>query len=194
MTDARLPERWLLDRRLLRISGDAYRTFAQLLLFAVANRTNGVIDLTDLDLIPCARREDVPALERMELVEVDGDRLTLVDFALTQTSREQLEAAEAAREAERAADRERKRRKREETRAEPVSPGTSDQKSDRKSSGNPAPETQEGRKAGRQPGRQAPLGLSRTHVENGPANLTGEELEMLAELESERSATGGSDD
>ncbi|MGR7023750.1 hypothetical protein [Geodermatophilus sp. URMC 62] len=189
MTDARLPERWLLDRRLLRISGDAYRTFTQLLLFAVANRTDGVIDLTDLDLIPCTRREDVPALERMELVEVDGDRLTLVDFALTQTSREQLEAAEAAREAERAADRERKRRKREEARAEPVSPGTSDRTSDR----NPNQKHRTGQD--RQDRRAArEWGNRWTTPENGHADLAPDERELLAELELERSAAGGSDD
>jgi hypothetical protein len=139
MTDARLPARWLLDPAYNGLSDGAWRTFTRLLMWTVDARTDGVIRLDQLDLIPRARPEHVPELVEHGIAKNGGGLLTLTCFASTQTSREQLEAAEAAREAERAADRERKRRKRVEAQAAE----TSDRKSDR----NPDPETQAGRKA-----------------------------------------------
>ena len=41
MTDARLPERWLNDGRLQRVSASAYRLFGNGLMWTVANRTDG---------------------------------------------------------------------------------------------------------------------------------------------------------
>ncbi len=108
MTDARMPERWLLDRRLNRASDPAHRTFINVLLYAVANRTDGVVDLADLELIPRARSECVPELARLGLVTVDGDQLTLVDWNATQTSRSELEVLENNRRR----DREKKARQR----------------------------------------------------------------------------------
>ena len=52
MTDARLPERWLSDRRLSRLSDAHDRSYIQALLFSVSNRTDGVIEPDDLALIP----------------------------------------------------------------------------------------------------------------------------------------------
>ena len=43
MTDARMPERWLSDRRLLRLSDAAYRLHLTGLLWSVANRTDGEV-------------------------------------------------------------------------------------------------------------------------------------------------------
>ena len=47
MTDARLPEPWLSDRRLSRLSDAHYRSYIQALLFSVSNRTDGVIEPDD---------------------------------------------------------------------------------------------------------------------------------------------------
>ena len=52
MTDARLPERWLADRRLGHLKDDEFRSFVQALLWSVGNRTEGRIEPEDLALIP----------------------------------------------------------------------------------------------------------------------------------------------
>jgi hypothetical protein len=101
VTDCRLPERWLNDRRLLRLSDSAYRTFVQLMLWAVANRTDGIMELEDVDLIPRARRTDLPELQCQGLIKVTGQRLTLIDYRATQTSRDELQVLENARRRER---------------------------------------------------------------------------------------------
>jgi hypothetical protein len=54
MTDARFPERWLNDRRLLRLSDAAFRLFVISLTWSVSNRTDGVLDTGDLTLIPAS--------------------------------------------------------------------------------------------------------------------------------------------
>jgi len=48
VTDARFPERWLNDRRVLRLSDPAFRLFVIPLTWSVSNRTDG--DLYDDDL------------------------------------------------------------------------------------------------------------------------------------------------
>ncbi len=158
MTDTRLPSRWLLDPTYNALSDGAWRTFTRLLMWSVDARTDGVIRLDQLDLIPRARAEHVPELTAAGVADVCAGVLTLTCFAGTQTSREQLEAAEAAREAERAADRERKRRDRLHRKGDHSScdhgddPAESEsgRKAGRKSDRIPAPETQAGRQAGRQ--------------------------------------------
>ena len=52
MTDARFPERWLNDRRILRLPDDAFRLFVNSLAWSAANRTDGRIYDDDLPLIP----------------------------------------------------------------------------------------------------------------------------------------------
>lgn len=101
MTDARLPERWLVDRRLLRLSDSAYRTFTTALLWSVANRTDGRLEAGDVDLMLGARSLDVPELLKAGLMDRDGTDLTLVDFEATQTSRNELEVLENNRRRER---------------------------------------------------------------------------------------------
>ncbi len=154
MTDARLPSRWLLDPTYNALSDGGWRTFTRLLMWSVDARTDGVIQLDQLDLIPRARVEHVPELTAAGVADVCAGVLTLTCFAGTQTSREQLEAAEAAREAERAADRERKRRDRLHRKGDHSSCDHKDDpaesESGRKSDRIPAPETQAGRHAGRQ--------------------------------------------
>jgi hypothetical protein len=101
MVDARMPDRWLSDRRLLRLSPSAFRTFVMALMWSVSNRTDGLIEPNDLDLIPGASPDDLHELVRRELVERDGGFLRLVDFAATQTSRAELEVLENVRRRER---------------------------------------------------------------------------------------------
>ena len=62
MTDARFPERWLNDRRVLRLPDDAFRLFVLSLAWSVANRTDGVLKDDDLPLIPGYSPEPAAAL------------------------------------------------------------------------------------------------------------------------------------
>ena len=56
MTDARFPERWLNDRRVLRLPDDAFRLFVLSLAWSVANQADGrIYDLTPGTLF------DIPA-------------------------------------------------------------------------------------------------------------------------------------
>jgi len=122
MTDARLPERWLNDRRVVRLSDGAFRTFVTSLVWSVANRTDGVIDSDDLDVVHGASRDKVPELVAAGLYEPDGSVHLIVDFAATQTSRDQLLRLENMRRQEREKKARQRARKSEES--EHLSPGT----------------------------------------------------------------------
>jgi hypothetical protein len=54
MTDARHPSEWLTDRRILRLALDPehFRSFYFAFQYAVANGTDGVIEIADIGLIP----------------------------------------------------------------------------------------------------------------------------------------------
>jgi hypothetical protein len=93
MTDARYPERWLNDRRLLRLSGDDHSAFIRALAWSVANRTDGVIEFGDLKLIPCMADSTPDVLVKAGLWRVidGGERFHIVDYEETQTSRDDLE-------------------------------------------------------------------------------------------------------
>ena len=54
MTDARFPDRWLHDRRLLRLSDSEFRTFVTSLTWCVSNRTDGRLEHDDLAMVPPA--------------------------------------------------------------------------------------------------------------------------------------------
>jgi hypothetical protein len=108
MTDARLPERWLNDRRLQRLSAEHYRTFTNSLLWSVANRTDGRIEREDVALVPHWSAHAAQALVDARLFTPDRDGWLIADYAATQTSRSELETLENIR----ARDREKKARKR----------------------------------------------------------------------------------
>src|SRR5215213_8723885 len=108
MTDARYPDRWLHDRRLLRLSSDDFRSFLVALVWSVSNRTDGRMDADDLKLIPGFRDESISALTSADLWKYDGDGWQIADFDTTQTSKSQLEGLEHKRRM----DRERQARKR----------------------------------------------------------------------------------
>ncbi|GAB4082092.1 hypothetical protein G3R41_08770 [Modestobacter muralis] len=138
MTDARFPERWLNDKRVVRLNDSAFRTFVTTLAWSVSNRTDGVIELDDLDLIHGADPAAAQALFAAGLWSpVPGDRpgdghqgtspsrVRIEVFAETQTSSHELEVLENVRRR----DREKKARQRAKTPApanpaSTVSPGT----------------------------------------------------------------------
>lgn len=101
MTDARVPEAWLNDRRVQRLSDPAFRLFILALTWSVSNRTDGLIDPDDVRLVPGVEPGYAAELERSGLWERQKDSWLIVDFARTQTSRHQLEVMEDARRKER---------------------------------------------------------------------------------------------
>lgn len=108
MTDARLPERWLNDRRLLRLPDDAFRLFVVALMWSVANRTDGVITDDDMPLIPRADTGLAGQLVTAGLWARGDGCWIIPDFEDTQTTRHQLQILDNVRRR----DREKKRRKR----------------------------------------------------------------------------------
>lgn len=105
MTDARFPERWLNDRRFVRLPDAPFRLYSMALMWSVANRTDGLIEgEDDLDLIRTGWNEkDVEALVREGLwyESSQGDSWLIVDFEDTQTSRHDLDVLDNARRRER---------------------------------------------------------------------------------------------
>lgn len=90
--DARLPERWLNDRRLLLLTDPAFRLFVTGLMFSVANRTEGYLSDRDLKLIPGATEPhyadeiaDVALWRRLDggwkFTEWDGVQSSLEELA-----------------------------------------------------------------------------------------------------------------
>lgn len=108
MTDARLPERYLMDRRVMRLSDTAFRSFVVSMLWSVSNRTDGEVLPEDFTLIPGFGSANVTTLEAAGLWTRRGPGWLIVDFASTQTSRHDLEVLESARRR----DREKKARQR----------------------------------------------------------------------------------
>jgi hypothetical protein len=97
MTDARFPDRWLNDRRLLRLTDRAHRGFICALVWSVSNHTDGEIEPEDLSLIHGFSPGCEDELVASKLwIEIDhGWRV--VDFADTQTSAAEHEALSKAR-------------------------------------------------------------------------------------------------
>lgn len=101
MTDARYPERWLTDKRVLRLSDPAHRLFVTGYAWAVSNRTDGVLLGDDLELMPRVNASYAQELVEAGLWAYDGERWFLVDFDTTQTSKAQLEGLEHRRKLDR---------------------------------------------------------------------------------------------
>lgn len=92
MTDARLPDRWLHDRRLNRLKDGDYRSFMQALMWSVSNRTEGVVEPDDLLAIPGFNPDSVPALIEWELwASREPCGWLIADFPATQSSRAELD-------------------------------------------------------------------------------------------------------
>ena len=120
MTDARFPERWLNDRRVLRLPDDAFRLFVLSLAWSVANRTDGRLYDDDLALIP-ASAGGSGQLAKSGLWERVTDYWLITVFEDTQTTRDDLDTLARGRRAQR--DRKRRQRAAKAARAAAV-PGT----------------------------------------------------------------------
>jgi hypothetical protein len=97
VTDARIPDRWLSDRRLQRLSDAHFRAFITSLVWSVSNRTNGAIESEDLGLIPNFAAGSAQAFIDAGLWSPQENGWLISDYLSTQTSSEQLAAAETAR-------------------------------------------------------------------------------------------------
>lgn len=108
MTDARFPERYLSDRRVLRLTADEFRGWSFATIWSVSNRTDGVILRDELPLVPFMKVETAQKLEACGLWAVIDGGWVISDFVQTQTSRHELEVLDNARRR----DREKKARQR----------------------------------------------------------------------------------
>jgi hypothetical protein len=97
MTDARFPERWLLDRRFGRLSADAFRGFVLSLTWCVSNRTDGRIEAADLSLLPWCPPFVVEELVAAGLWTAEAGGWLVSDFPHTQTTRAQLDGLDHKR-------------------------------------------------------------------------------------------------
>lgn len=101
MTDARLPERYLMDRRIVRLNDTARSSYFMAVLWSVSNRTDGRIEREDLPLIPTFNTSSAKALVDCGLWIEHGNGWLDVEFAKVQTSKSDLEVLENARRADR---------------------------------------------------------------------------------------------
>lgn len=109
MTDARFPaERWLSDRRIQKLSGDDFKAYAMSLMWAVANRTDGLLTDEDLEAVPHFKPGQAQRLVAAGLWAGSANGWHIIDFMATQSSKASLDQADRNRLAEA----ERKRRER----------------------------------------------------------------------------------
>lgn len=108
MTDARFPERWLSDRRVVRLSDAGFRLFVCSLTWSVSNRTDGRLYPDDLDDILRVDAGSADEMVKAGLWDEVGDGWQIVEFTTSQTTKLQLEGLDHKR----AIDRERQARKR----------------------------------------------------------------------------------
>jgi hypothetical protein len=91
VTDARFPERWLNDRRILRLPDSAFRLFVMALAWSAANRTDGVLYDDDLALIQGADPGAAGDLVKAGLWARAADYWAVTVFEGTQTTSADLE-------------------------------------------------------------------------------------------------------
>ena len=96
MSSANLPDRWLGDRRFRRenLPDAAYRAYINALMYAVNNRTDGVIGPADLKYIPDFDRAAIKPLIEGGLWSALSKGLGwfIVDYPTTQSSKNLLES------------------------------------------------------------------------------------------------------
>ena len=113
MANANLPDRWLGDRRFRRESlpDAAYRAYMNALMYAVTNRTDGVIESADLKFIPDFDRGAITLLieDRLWAARGKGRGGFIVDFPTTQSSKNLLESYERRKAWDRTGKRSRRR-------------------------------------------------------------------------------------
>lgn len=106
--DARFPTHYMTDRRVVRATPEQFRLFVFATAWAVSNMTDGRIDQEDLPLIPFASMPLAEGLVTADLWAPTERGWLITDFAKTQTSAAQIEAALLNR---RKSDAERQRKK-----------------------------------------------------------------------------------
>ena len=100
--DARFPERWLNDRRVVRLSDAGFRLLVTSLAWSVANRTDGRLDKDDLDLLHGVDARHVDELVTAGLMtETSAGSWCSTVYMDTQTSKAQLDGLEYKREQDR---------------------------------------------------------------------------------------------
>jgi hypothetical protein len=100
--DARFPERWLNDRRVVRLSDAGFRLLVTSLAWSVANRTDGRLDKDDLDLLHGVDARHVDELVTAGLMtETSAGSWSSTVYMDTQTSKAQLDGLEYKREQDR---------------------------------------------------------------------------------------------
>jgi len=108
MTDARYPEAWLNDRRVVRLSDAAHRLYVTANAWSASNRTDGFVETADLALIHGIDASKAAELATVGLWKQVTAGWLIVDFHKTQTTKAQLEGLDHKRHL----DRERKARER----------------------------------------------------------------------------------
>jgi hypothetical protein len=91
--DSRFPTHYMTDRRVVRASPEQFRLFVFATAWAVSNMTDGHIDQEDLPLIPFASTPLAEGLVKADLWAPTERGWVITDFAKTQTSAAQIEAA-----------------------------------------------------------------------------------------------------
>lgn len=91
--DARFPTHYLTDRRVVRADPEQFRLFVLATAWAVSNMTDGHIDHEDLSLIPFAGPGLAEGLVKAGLWRPTERGWVITDFAKTQSSAAQIEAA-----------------------------------------------------------------------------------------------------
>lgn len=93
MVSANIPEQWLSNATILRLTDRAYRHHCVLLTWSVSNRTNGFIP-ADIALLQTGISEQgVGEVEAAGLLEREGDGWVLTHYNKTQSSAERIESA-----------------------------------------------------------------------------------------------------
>lgn len=86
MTDVRLPERWITDRRVLLTTPPVWRLYTFALMYSVANRSDGVILPDDLQMMPTISADCAAELVKLGLWERRRDGWRITDFTATQAA------------------------------------------------------------------------------------------------------------
>lgn len=95
MTDARLPPRWLMDRRFLRLAPPHFVSYFFALTYAVESLSDGVLTVEDLAVIPRYQPDSTAVLVQaglLEAADASGNVFRIVDFTDTQSSAAQVRA------------------------------------------------------------------------------------------------------
>jgi hypothetical protein len=108
MPDARMPERYLNDRRIMKLTAEEFRAYVLTTIWCVSNRTDGYVLTEDLDVMWWMNNVKSDTFVKRDLWATTAEGWHLLDFLSMQTSRAEFERLEDMRKAER----EKKRRQR----------------------------------------------------------------------------------